>query len=330
MNTVLILGARGRFGQAAAQAFARAGWRVLAQIRPRKAAPENAPNTMANDVTWLRLDLHDTATLLQAAQGAQVVVHALNPSHYTDTAWTREAPALLETSLHLARQLGATLMMPGNVYNFGTQLPPLLREDTPQAPDHTKAHVRVAMEQRLQLVAREGAVRSIVVRAGDFFGQGQGSWLDLVLAKHLAQGVVTLPGPRDVPHAWAYLPDLADTFVRVAERREQVPAFATLHFQGHTLTLNDWVSALQAGRQPLQLKHLPWTLMRLLALASPTVRSLCTMRYLWQRPHAMDNVRLLALLGTEPHTPFDLASRQALQDLGLELAAASTPTAAPA
>lgn len=328
MNTVLILGARGRFGQAATQAFARAGWRVLAQIRPRKAAPEDASNDTANDVTWLRLDLHDTTALMQAAQGAQVVVHALNPSDYTDTAWAREAPALLATSLHLARQLGATLMMPSNVYNFGTQLPPLLREDTPQAPDHTKAHVRVAMEQRLQQAAHEGAVRSIVIRAGDFFGQGLGSWLDLVLAKDLGRGVVTLPGPRDVSHAWAYLPDLADTFVRVAERREQLPPFAALHFQGHTLTLDDWASALQAGRQPLRVKHLPWALMRVLALASPTVRSLCTMRYLWQRPHAMDNARLLALLGTEPHTPFDMASRQALQGLGLGLAAASTPAAA--
>jgi nucleoside-diphosphate-sugar epimerase len=321
MNTVLILGARGRFGQAATQAFASAGWRVLAQARPGKAVPPGA----STHTTCLSVPLNDTAALLKAAQGAHVVVHALNPRNYTDTAWTREAPALLETSLHLAQQLGATLMMPVNVYNFGTQLPSLLREDTPQAPDHTKAHVRVAMEQRLQRAAREGAVRSIVVRAGDFFGQGQGSWLDLVLAKHLARGVVTLPGPRDVPHAWAYLPDLAATFVRVAEQREQVSAFAALHFRGHTLTLDDWVSALQVGRKPLQLKPLPWTLMRVLAPMSPTVRSLCTMRYLWQRAHAMDNTRLLALVGTEPHTPFDLAARQALQNL--ELAAASTPTA---
>ena len=33
-STVLILGARGRFGQAAARAFARAGWQVLGQVRP--------------------------------------------------------------------------------------------------------------------------------------------------------------------------------------------------------------------------------------------------------------------------------------------------------
>ena len=38
-NTVLILGARGRFGLAAARAFAAAGWRVLGQVRPANVAP---------------------------------------------------------------------------------------------------------------------------------------------------------------------------------------------------------------------------------------------------------------------------------------------------
>ena len=33
-RTVLILGARGRLGLAAARAFAQAGWQVLAQVRP--------------------------------------------------------------------------------------------------------------------------------------------------------------------------------------------------------------------------------------------------------------------------------------------------------
>ena len=41
------------------------------------------------------------------------------------------------------------------------------------------------------------------------------------------------------------------------------------------------------------------------------------MRYLWTTPHALDNARLRALIGDEPHTPFDQAVRHALADLGL-------------
>ena len=289
---------------------------MLAQTRAEVRAGQPAPADSDPRITWLPLGLSDTPALLRAAQGAQVVVHALNPRQYTDAAWTAEAPALLDTTLQLAHALGATLMMPGNVYNYGTQLPEHLCEDTPQTPDHTKARVRVAMEQRLQQAANEKGVRSIVIRAGDFFGQGQGSWLDLVIAKQLQRGTVTLPGPRDVPHAWAYLPDLAAAFVRVADQHAQLPTFATLHFQGHTLTLDDWVRGLQVGRPPLRVKRLPWPLLQALALFSPTMRSLCGLRYLWTRPHALDNSRLTALIGAEPHTDYATALQQALRDLG--------------
>jgi hypothetical protein len=38
-----------------------------------------------------------------------------------------------------------------------------------------------------------------------------------VIVKKLPQGRVTWPGALDAPHAWAYLPDLAQAFVRAAE-----------------------------------------------------------------------------------------------------------------
>ena len=40
------------------------------------------------------------------------------------------------------------------------------------------------------------------------------------------------------------------------------------------------------------------------------------MRYLWQVPVRMDNVKLQALLGQEPLTPLDLAVAATLQGLG--------------
>ena len=63
-------------------------------------------------------------------------------------------------------------------------------------------------------------MRAIVLRAGDFFGGGSGSWFDLVIAKEIERSRLTYPGPLDVEHAWAYLPDFAATLVRLAEQRE--------------------------------------------------------------------------------------------------------------
>jgi nucleoside-diphosphate-sugar epimerase len=40
------------------------------------------------------------------------------------------------------------------------------------------------------------------------------------------------------------------------------------------------------------------------------------MRYLWREPLRLDNARLVAALGKEPHTPLDEAVRRTLVGLG--------------
>ena len=129
--TVLILGARGRFGMAAARAFSEAGWKVLGQIRPGASA-------RLSGVQWLPIDLKDGAALAQAARGASVVVHALNPPY---PQWAKQVPVLMETAIDVAKALDATLMFTGDVYNYGASMPARLDEET---PDLARSFVAVA------------------------------------------------------------------------------------------------------------------------------------------------------------------------------------------
>ncbi len=314
-STVLILGARGRFGLATARAFCDAGWRVLGQVRPGADLPADPR------VEWLATDLQNTAALALAAQGAVVVVHALNPP-YTHQAWRAQVAPMMDAAVAVARALKATLMLPGNVYNFGTNMPAVLREDTPQIAQTIKGQIRIAMEAQLQ---RSG-VRSVVIRAGDFFGSGRGTWFDQVIVKDIQRGKFSYPGQRDVATAWAYLPDLARTFVAVAQKRAQLGVFEILHFKGHSLTGQHWLDALdplaraQGWVKPeahVRFSRLPWPLIRIGAMFVPTWAALSEMRYLWETPHALANEKLTALIGAEPHTPLSLAAQTALSDLGL-------------
>ena len=332
--TVLILGARGRLGLAAVRAFAQAGWQVLAQVRP--GGPGQALPAIAG-VWWMPVAAGDTATLAAQARGAQVVLHAMNPP-YTHQAWREQAADLMDAAIAAARALGATLMLPGNVYNFGEAMPAVLREDTPQAATGTMGRLRTLLEQRLAEATQDGRMRAVVLRAGDFFGSGTGSWLDQAIAKDLPQGRVTWPGPLDVVTSWAYLPDLARAFVRVAQERERLAPFECLHFAGHAVTGQQWVPSLAAaatergwlppGARGLRVARLNWTLLRVAGLAVPTLRALAAMRYLWYTPYRLDNTRLRALIGEEPRTPLDQAVRQALADLGLGSGAAPRPALA--
>jgi len=310
-QTVLVLGANGRLGRAAVLAFAAAGWQVRAQVRRAVRAPLPA------GVQLLQCDALDLPTLTAAGQGVQVVVNALSPDY---TQWATLLPPITAATLALARATGATLMLPGNVYNFGNRLPAVLAEDTPFAATHPKAAQRIALEAALAQAAQADGVRSIVVRAGDFLGDA-GTWMDLAMGKGLARGRFTQMGPADLPHAWAWLPDLAQTFVRVAglvagpvqAHHARLPAHAVLHFAGHTLTGAQLQQAFEAALgRPLQAASFPWPLLRLGTPFSPMLRALFEMRYLWQRPHQLDGSRLQALLGTLPNTPLDAVVRQCI------------------
>jgi nucleoside-diphosphate-sugar epimerase len=309
----LVLGANGRLGRAAVEAFAAAGWRVFAHARRAPAQPLPA------GVQAVDRPLDDLPGLAAQAAGARVVVHALNPAY---TRWAQEALPLARQGMDLAQRLGATFMLPGNVYNFGASMPALLRPDTPQLADTRKGRIRVQLEAEMRQRADSG-LRSVVLRAGDFFGGGRGSWFDRVIVGRLAGGRLVYPGPLDVAHAWAYLPDLAQAFVAVAAR-DDLPGFGALHFAGHTLPGAQLLAAAERaaaalGRTPAAgWRHggMPWPLLRAGGLFVPMWRELAELAYLWRVPHALDGGALQACVGPLPATALDQALRRTLQELG--------------
>lgn len=337
MHTVLILGANGRLGQAATQAFSAAGWRVLAQLRRAPVAPLPA------HVTALQCALADTVRISEQAAGARVVLHAVNPPY---SRWEQEALPALQHGMAVAQRLGALFMLPGNVYNFGAHMPALLCPSTRQQPTTRSGRIRAAMEAAMQDRAAQG-LRGVVIRAGDFFGCGKGSWLDQSIAKNIGRGRLVYPGPLDTPHAWAYLPDLARTFVAVANQALQTsapaptstsspastsmsasapaPALDVIHFAGHTLTGRQLLAALAQAATDLGLRPkngfttsgLPWALIRALGLVRPDLRELARLSYLWRVPHALDGTRLSQRVALPPATPLHLALEHSLLDLGL-------------
>jgi nucleoside-diphosphate-sugar epimerase len=148
-----------------------------------------APGTQVVEV-----DARDTESVAEAAHGMDVILHALNPP-YTD--WATQMPVLAEAAIAATRASNATLLLPGNLYNYGAAMPEVLDERTPMRPTSHKGVLRVALETQL----REAGIRAIVLRAGDFFGGGSsGSWFDRVITRYVEHGRLTYPGPLDVVH----------------------------------------------------------------------------------------------------------------------------------
>jgi nucleoside-diphosphate-sugar epimerase len=285
---------------------------VLAQVRRAPVQPLPAG---ASAVT---VPLSDTAALAAQASGAQAVVYAVNPVY---TRWDSELLPHFRLGMALAERLGARLLLPGNVYNFGAQMPALLRADTPHRPSTTKGRQREAMEAELVERAAAGRLRASIIRAGDFYGAGSGNWFDQAIVKDIARGKLVYPGPLDVTHAWAYLPDLARAFVAVAARPD-APAFEDLHFAGHACTGAELLAGIQTAAEAQGLRpaggwqrgSMPWGLVRAVGTVYPLWRELARMRYLWQVPHALDGGALARATGPLAATPLQQALQAAVAE----------------
>jgi nucleoside-diphosphate-sugar epimerase len=326
-QTVLVLGANGRFGRVVVRAFAEAGWNVVAQAR--KPLVDGAHGR----VKYLGAAVTEKEAVVKAAGGASVVVHAMNPLY---TNWDTEALPLNAAAIGIAQSLGATLMFPGNVYNFGSPIPSELTEQTPEHPTNRKGEIRFEMEAAI----RAGAPRSIIVRAGDFFGgPGAGSWFDQAIVKDLGGGKITYPGPLDVLHAWAYLPDLARTFVLLAQARGGLAAHQSYHFPGYALRGDELVAAisraahrrglLSEGREAA-VKGMPWTLVRIAGVFNPMLRELARMSYLWRQPHRLIGTKLQSVIGKIPMTPLDTALEETLAQIPFLATGSANVAAKPA
>ena len=312
MTKIAILGANGRLGRVVGKAFVEAGYEVRAVTRAGKVPVE------LEGATAVAGDALDAASLIRATEGVDIVFNGLNPIY---TEWEKQMP-MAENVMAACRANDALHFFPGTVYNYGSPMPTVVFEDTPFNPTNEKGRIRVAMEALFRREAEAGRVRTVVLRAGDFFGgTGTGSWFDLVMGSKIGKGVYTAAGPTNLVHEWAYLPDFARGFVALAGHLDRLAAFETFHFPGHAVTdMEIKAAAEKAVGRPLKLAQLPWWILRAGSPFFAMWRELTIMSYLRFEPHRLVSNRLAAVIGEIPHTPLDEAVAAALRDIGVGLA----------
>jgi nucleoside-diphosphate-sugar epimerase len=314
-GTALVIGATGSIGGEVARALIAHGWRVRGLNRNPEQARRRA--AWAGPVEWVAGDAMNEADVVAAATGADVILHGANPPGYRN--WRGLAVPMLKNSIAAARVCGARIILPGNVYNFGPDAGSLINEDSPQHPATRKGRIRVEMEQLLVDASREG-VRSLVVRAGDFFGPHQpASWFrDAMVKPGKPLRSVVYPGEFQAGHAWAYLPDLAETVARLADIEKSMADFECFHFGGHWFERGvEIAEAIRgvAGNPGLPIRRFPWIVVYLAAPFVTLMREMLEMRYLWRVPLRLDNRKLVAAIGPEPHTPLPTALSETLAAL---------------
>lgn len=301
MKTALILGISGGFGGQMAKALMQSGWRIKGLLR------QAATTSILPGIEIIEGDAADIQSVRSAAQGVDVLVYGVNPANYN---WDSKALPWLDVAATVAQEQKLTLVFPGNVYIFDPKDGPVYSETSPKKAFHPKAQIRLAMEQRLQHAANQGA-KVIVFRMGDFISTSGSAWTSFLIKPHSRGTAFVVAGKKDILHTWAYLPDACQAISRVLEKSAELPAYAEFNFEGHRVSLNEFIQTIQQTTgKPVVVKKFPWFAARLLSPFSKLFKGLMETRYLWQNEVSLDGGKLQDLIGEVPHTSLEQAIKQ--------------------
>ncbi|MEV6671394.1 NAD-dependent epimerase/dehydratase family protein [Streptomyces sp. NPDC051162] len=240
-------------------------------------------------IEHVALDATDSERLTEASRGATAIYGCAAPPYHR---WAGEWPPLASSLCAAAEATGAVLVMLGNLYGYGPVDGPMT-EELPLAATGPKGKVRAAVWEQARKLHEQGRIKTVELRASDFFGPGVtdgGHLAGRVVPRLLRGKPVTALGDPDAPHSWSYLPDVARALVEVAGeerawgRAWHVPTRPALS----TRQMIDRLAA-EAGTEPVTVRGLSPAVLGLASLFSPLLRELKEIRYQFDRSFVVDS-----------------------------------------
>lgn len=252
-------------------------------------------------------DVTDQERLTRVAKGADALYNCVNPQYHR---WAQDWPPMASSFLGTAEATGAVLVTLGCLYGYGPVDGPMT-EDLPLAATGTKGRVRARMWQDALAAHRAGRIRTTELRASDYYGPrstdqayiGETRFVKPLLA---GKRVAYFSDPS-VPHAWTYLPDVAEALAiagtdeRAWGRPWHVPTGPAVS----TLEVAERLCRIAGAPKP-RVYEVPRPVFNAIGLAVPMMKELRETRYQFDRPYVLDSSAFESAFGVGP-TPLDAA-----------------------
>lgn len=254
-------------------------------------------------------DVLDGDAVRQAVDGAGQVVVAIGFPYYGQI-WRKAWPLAMENLINACAANKVRMVFVDNLYMYGPQDQPL-REDMPLADFGIKPAVRAKITRIWTSASAAGRVLVAAVRAPDFYGPGVAqSQLGELAFGAIANGRrATLLAPPDMPHDFAYVPDIARAVMSLLDAPDD--AFGQA-WHVPCAPIKTPRQILQLGADAigvkLRISALPLWLLPALGVVSPLMREVYEMRFQWDRPYHVDARKFGGRFWSDA-TPFEIGAR---------------------
>ncbi|MCK8464171.1 NAD-dependent epimerase/dehydratase family protein [Aliiroseovarius sp. S1339] len=299
----LIIGATGAIGHAFAAALQDAGLHATLLVRDRKKAIALFDNTIG--FTIVEGDVNDTALLNSIAEGVDFIFHGANASYEH---WAKAMPLMTTNVINAAEQSGATVIFPGNNYNFGKTDQPI-SEITPFNPSAPLGKVRVDLEKMLQRATDQGRIRTLIVRMAEIWGPNVTNKQFAPVFENALKGKA-MPWLISTESAQQllYAPDAGRAMVALSQDRDRKP-YEVVNIGGKLLpSIQSWLEQIaDVAGVPAKISVIPKFMLSLLGNVIPVMREVATMSYKYETSVILNDDKFRAAHPDFKQTPMNTA-----------------------
>lgn len=317
INT-LVLGATGSIGYAVTANLLTRQLPVTILVRNRAKADALFPN--APTLTIVEGDAQDAALLNRIVTDERTApTHIFHGINYPYNEWFGNMDTVTQKVINAAAKSVAgsrmaTIVFPGNIYNFGNSREPI-RESSRPNPITRKGQLRVAIEAMLEQAANAGTCRVLTVRLPDFWGPNVlNAGVRPIFEGALNGKAMPWLINADIPHQSVYTKDAAEIIVRLMLQPDSSDGYAAWNYGGTTLPSMRWffgqIAALTG--KPLKLQVHNRLMIRFLGLFMPVIREVQEMLYLYENTVLLDDRKVRSLFPDFQETPIPEALTETL------------------
>jgi nucleoside-diphosphate-sugar epimerase len=283
--------------------------RLLAEGRKVIVAQRSRPKDLPQEAAFITCDVLDLASLRGAAKNASQIVVALGFKYDSKVwrgAWTRAMANIIEA----CSQTGQRIVFVDNLYMYGPQTTPL-REDMPLTNFGAKPAIRAEVTRLWMAAAAAGKINIATLRAPDFYGPH----VELSLWGPESLGAIAkgkagrIPMPLNIPHDFAYVPDIARAVVTLLDADDDAYGQAWHVPVAPTRTAQDIINiAEQHLGHKVKISSVPPLMLKLLGLFIPFIREFNEMSFNFDKPYHMDASKFSKRFWSDA-TPFEVGVR---------------------